>query len=420
MSVLILHTSNASRKRHFARARLHGERLLLIVKNPTWEPEFVDRVVAADTSSIEDTVAAARELAASETEKIDAVVAFVEHSVPAAAAVAAALGVPFISEKTAHIARNKFEMRTEFARHGDVPGPGFGLAHTLDEARKLAADIGYPLVMKPLIGGGSMYVRRVDGETELDEHFELIRSGSWDGFDYDPLYRADREKYGAALLLEGYIQGDEISVESIVRDGVTHVVAIHDKPLPMEGPFFEEVFYCTPTRLAPELQARIRELTANAHDALDIHTGATHTEFRITADGEPVILETAARLGGGPIYRSVLTSTGVDMVDAVLDVSLGRTPNLAVPGPVRPTGFFMFFAERAGVITSIGGVEEVRAAEGVVEVELYKNVGDAVQVPPHIWQAHGHVVFTVDDPADLDARFAELRDMLRIDVAPQQ
>ncbi|WP_044373747.1 ATP-grasp domain-containing protein [Streptomyces noursei] len=419
MSVLILHTSTPNRKPHFARARQYGERLLLIVNGPTWEPEFVDRVVDAETSSIAETVAAARELAASESEPIEAVVSFVEHSVPAAAAVAAALDLPFISEQTAHIARNKFEMRTAFARHGSVPGPGFGLAHTLDEARQLGSDIGYPLVMKPLIGGGSMFVRRVNSAAELDEHFDMIRGGAWDGFDYDPLHQADRAKYGAALLLEGYVEGSEVSVESVVRDGETQVVAIHDKPLPMQGPFFQEVFFRTPSQLSPEIQDRIVELTAHAHEALGIRTAVTHTEFRIPANGEPVILETAARLGGLQVYTSVLTSTGVDMVDVILDVALNREPHLKGTGAARPTAFFGFFAETAGVITAIHGVEEARATEGVVEVEVYKSVGDTVQESSHVGQAHGHVLFTADDPASLDARFNELRAMLRIDVAAQ-
>lgn len=419
MSILVLHTSNASRRKHLAKAveyaRRHGERLLLIVKNPTWETELVDRVFAADTTNIEQTVAAAKELAASETEPIHAVVAFVEHSVPAAAAVAAHFGLPFVSPETAYAARDKYVMRTRFAEAG-VAQPGFGLARTEDEALKEAARIGYPLVLKPLIGGGSMYVRRVDDDAELVEHFAMIRRGAWDGFDYDPLYESARRTYDGAILLEAYVHGGEISVESIVADGRTHVVAIHDKPLPMHGPYFEEVYYATPTDLPPAQVARITELTDAAHRALGITTGATHTEFRIRPDGDPMILETAARLGGGPIYRSVLFSTGVDMVEAVLDVSLGRTPDLTPPRPVVPIGFYLFFAERAGTITEVHGFEEAEADPRVKEVDLYRKVGDQVNVPPHVWQAHGHVIFTAERRDGLGEVFDELVKTVRLDV----
>ncbi len=103
------------------------------------------------------------------------------------------------------------------------------------------------------------------------------------------------------------------------------------------------------------------ELTAAAHKELGITIGATHTEFRVRPDQDPMILETAARLGGGPIYRSVLLSTGVDMVHAVLDLALGRRPGIRVAEPPAPTGFYLFFADRAGTIKAVHGVEEAAA-----------------------------------------------------------
>ncbi|GII77021.1 hypothetical protein Sru01_20030 [Sphaerisporangium rufum] len=419
MSILVLHTQNASRRRHFARvqeyARRHGERLLLIVKNPTWETDFVDRVWPADTSSISDTVDAARRLAAEEEEPIRAVVAFVEHSVPAAAAVAEELGLPFVSPRTAQIARDKYAMRRAFEVAG-LPQPGFGLARTLDEAREAAGRIGFPLVMKPLIGGGSMYVRRVNDLDELTEHFEPIRRGSWDGFDYDPLYASAMAEYRGALLLEGYLPGAEISVESMVVDGVTKVVAIHDKPLPMNGPFFEEVYYVTPTSLPAEVVARVHEITARAHEALGITMGATHTEFRVQEGEEPKILETAARLGGGPIYQSLLLSTGIDMVEALCDVAFGRAPDLTPRRPVTPTGFSLFFAEKAGRIKAIHGVGEALADPDVQELLLYREVGDGVNVPPHVWQAHGHAIFTARTQAELGDVFDRLAKTIRFEV----
>ncbi|GGK75278.1 ATP-grasp domain-containing protein [Mangrovihabitans endophyticus] len=418
MSILILHTSNASRRKHLATARRyahrHGERLLLVVQNPTWEREYADRVVAADTSDIGQTVRAVRDLATIETEPIRAVAAFVEHSVPAAAAVAAELGLPFVSEKTAYAARDKHAMRSAFARRG-IPQPRFGLARTLAEARGVARRVGYPLVLKPVIGGGSMYVRRVDDDAELAEHFETIRRKSWASFDYDPLCRRAMRRHDESLMLEAYVAGGEVSVESIVIGGETHVLAVHDKPLPMHGPYFEEVFYATPSALPPAAVARIAEITAQAHRALDITMGATHTEFRIAPGEEPMILETAARLGGGPVYRSVLLSTGVDMVEAVLDLALSRPPRLR-PTQRTAVGFYLFFAERAGTVTAVHGVEEAAADARVHEVDVYRRVGDQVDVPPHVWQAHGHVIFSAPDRDGLDEVYARLVKTVRIDV----
>ncbi|WP_328647497.1 ATP-grasp domain-containing protein [Amycolatopsis sp. NBC_00348] len=419
MSILILHTANASRRRHLGRAaeyaKRHGERLILIVENPTWEREFADRVVAADTSDIAKTVAAARALVEDEPEPVRGVVTFVEHSVPAAAAVAADLGLPFIGERTARVARDKYAMRQAFAA-GDVPQPAFGLAGTVDEAVVTAGRIGFPLVMKPLIGGGSMYVRRVDDLAELAEHFEPIRRGAWDAFRYDPLHESALARYRGSIMLEAYLPGSEVSVESLVVGGETHVVAIHDKPLPMNGPYFEEVYYTTPSRLPAEVQARIREITAAAHRAVGIRTGATHTEFRIRDGADPMILETAARLGGGPVYQSLLSSTGVDMVAGLLDLALGRQPDLTSKPEPEPTGFYLFFAEKAGRIKNIHGVEQVNADPDVRELTLYRAVGDDVEVPPDAGQAHGHVVFTADTVSGLGDVFDRLVKTLRLEI----
>lgn len=419
MSILLVHTRNLSRRAHLARvrdyAREHGERLLMIMRDPTWEANFVDRIIEADTSSIEETVGAARLMMAGEEEQLTGVMSLVEQSVPAVAAVAAEWELPSVGRRAGYLARDKHAMRMAFGAAG-LAQPGFGLACSLYEARSVAARIGFPLVLKPLIGGGSKYVRRVSDAAELTEHFELIRRGASAGFRHDPLNASTRERYGDALLLEGYVAGSEISVESLVVDGETHVVAIHDKPLPMEGPFFEEIYYATPTRLPRGRVRTILAATAAAHRALEIDTGVTHTEFRVPATGEPIILEIGARMGGGPIYQSVLLSTGVDLVVAALDLARGYGLTSTVHEIPSPTGFYLFFAERAGKLCGVHGLEEVRADRRTREVDIYSEVGDEVVVPPHASSAHGHVVFCAATADGVDATFEEFRSAIRVEV----
>lgn len=401
-TILVIHTENASRRKHFEKARRYDARLVLIKKNPKWEAQWVDAVYDVDTTSIAATVAAVLDIA--KKEKIDGVVTLVEHSVPSAAAAAAALGLPFVSETTANLARNKYEMRRAYQRAG-IKTPNLALAATLDEGLAFAKSNGYPLVLKPLIGGGSMFVRRVNNEGEMREWFEYIRRGAWEGFDYDPLYRQGKAEYKGAILLEEYVHGGEISVESVVVGGKTHVLAICDKPLPMFGPFFEEEYFYTPSRLSPEYQAKIVEQCDQAHRALGIEMGATHNEFRTTEQG-PVILETAARMGGGPIYRVVLFSTGVDMVDAVMDLSLGKTPDLT-PRHHKIIGSRDFFAEKQGRVVEIRGMEALATMPGVLEVDVYKQLGDEVRRAPDAFQSHGHFILEAPDYATLDQRVAD-------------
>ncbi|MFG3048630.1 ATP-grasp domain-containing protein [Streptomyces sp. NPDC048241] len=419
MSVLVVHKSNASRRGHLVKAaeyaKKHGDRFLLVVNDPTWEHELADVVVSVDTSDIEATVAAVRALAATEPEPIRAVAAFAGHGVPAAAAVAADLGLPFVGEQVARTVRDKYAMREAFASQ-NVPQPAYGLARTIDEAVTQAARIGFPLVLKPLIDNDSGYFRRVDDVAELTEHFPVVQRGAWSGIAPNPLYAWMVETYDSALLLEEYLPGAEVSVESVVVDGQAHVVAIHDKPVPAEGPYFVDVHYATPSRVPAEVRERIVELTAASHRAVGIATGAVHTEFRIQSDGTPKILETAARLGGGPIYQSVLLSTGVDMVVAVLDVASGRTPDLTPKSAPTPAGFYLFFAEKAGRISGISGVDEAGRNPRVHEISLYRKVGDAVDVPPRVWQSHGHVIFSADSEDGFVETFDALVKSIRIEI----
>ncbi|MFJ2742616.1 ATP-grasp domain-containing protein [Streptomyces sp. NPDC087440] len=418
MSILVLHKKNLSRRRHLERARAyareHGERLLLVMKDPEWEADYVDRVVLADTSSIEETLAAVRDLAAQEDEPFSAVVTFAEAPVPSAARVAAEFGLVSISEQTARLARDKWVMREAFAAH-DVPQPRYGIAHTLDEALAVARDTGFPLVMKPVLGTGSMFVRSVENEAELTEHFEFFRTGAWDRFTYDPLHTAAHQEYAGGLLLEEFVGGAEICVESLVHDGTTRSLAIHDKPLPT-GPTFEEVYACTPTRLPAATVRAVEEATVAVHRALGITTGATHVEFRLRGESEPVVLEAAARMGGGPIYRSVLLSTGVDMVEAVLDLARGRAPRIEPAGRATPVGFWNIFPERAGKFTRATGLDAVSADPRVDEVQIYKEPGDELLVPPQTFQGHGHLIFTVDGMDDLDPAFREMTATLRLET----
>jgi biotin carboxylase len=410
--ILIVHTTNGSRRRHFRAARRLCERLALLQDSPTWEAGFVDRVADVDTRDLDVCLAAARRLDAEE--RIEGVITFVEHSVSAAAAVAADLGLPFVSPETATLARDKYLMRRAFADAG-VPCPGFDLARSVDEALAVADRLGYPLVLKPLIGGGSMFVRRVDGPAELRRHFDTFQAGAWDSFTYDPLHGSGERDYGNALLLEQYVEGGEISVESLVVAGRTHVLVIHDKPLPMRGPLFEEIYHRTPSLLPAATQDLVRDLVARMHASLGVTTGASHAEFRIPAEGPPVALEVAARIGGSGIYASVLTSTGVDMMAAVIEMARGGEPAIPAWTPT-PTGMFTVLAGSEGVLRRVDGLADLRRDPAVVEAEVYKSPGDELVVPPRAFQSHGHVVLSADSLAGVDAAFHRLRDRLTFEV----
>lgn len=412
--ILVVHTTNLSRRPHLRTARSYVPRLALLQDGPTWERTFADRVADVGTHDLDACVSAAQRL--HQDEPIEGVVAFVEHSVLAAATIAAQLGLPGPGVETATLARDKYLMRCAMDAAG-IPCARYALASTAQEALDIAVAFGYPVILKPIIGGGSQYVRRVDTPAEVIAHFAGIQEGAWDTYDYDPMCAPSRASYHDAILVESYIPGGEASVESLIVDGETEILAVHDKPMPMTGPFFDEIYYSTPSRLAPHVVTRLHELTRRMHEAIGLRVGATHAEFRIPPDGDPVALEVAARIGGGAIYRSVLHSVGVDMVEAVIDLARGRRPRLSRHEP-RPTGEFSLIATDEGILDGLDGLDEARADPHVLEIAIYNQLGTEIHTPPRAYQAHGHILATAGTMQELDNVTQRLADRIRFLVRP--
>lgn len=409
VNVLLLTAPNPFRRQHLQRVREGGHRLVLMGRDAAEHAEPVDLVAEVDISAVEEVVARARELHR-QTGGFDAVLTFVEHGVTAAAAVAADLGLSSVSPAAAYLSRDKYAMHLVLTE-GSVRMPATVLVGSVPAALQAAETLGYPVVLKPVIGSDSTCVLRVDGERQLAAEFDRLRAVAWENYQFDSLHGVVRENYGEQLLIQEYIPGREVSVESLVVNGVTHCVAVHDKPLPMEGPDFSEVYFATPSGLPVGVQEQLSEVTAAANKLLGVDTGVTHTEFRITDQHEVVLLESAARIGGGGIQSSVRHSTGVDLVGAMVDLVSGVTPVLE-PRPVpRPTGWFILFADRSGVLTGVRGVEALRADPRVLDLELYCQVGSRIELSEQVSSAWlGRVVFTAGTRAELDATFHELWD----------
>lgn len=408
--ILIVHTGSQSRRRHFATARRYCASLGLIQRDPGWEREFVDHVADVDTSDLNACIEAATRLHV--REPIEGVIAFVEHSVYTAAVVARELGLPALSPEAATLTRDKYRMRAAMHAAG-IPCPRYALVASEEEALEAGAAFGYPVVVKPVIGGGSQYVRRVDSHEQLAEWFPILRQGAWDTYDYDPQCGPIRAEYGSAVLVESYVHGSEVSVESLTVEGTTTVLAVHDKPLPMHGPTFDEIYFATPSRLPQRTVERLHELTVAMHQALGVHVGASHTEFRIQADGDVVALEMAGRIGGIAVYQSVRHSVGVDMMEGIIDLARGRRPVID-PHPPRPTGFCTLFADGEGEITAIRGLDEASADPRVLDVDVYHQVGESVLLPPRASRSHGHVLFAAEQPDLLDRCYDEVRGIVRL------
>ena len=268
------------------------------------------------------------------------------------------LGLTGISYDTAVKATDKGEMIKAFEAAG-VEHPWYYIVEKTADAETLLDKITYPCIVKPTDNAGSRGVVLVNSPEELEKALAYSRENGRSG----------------NVIIEEYMTGSEVSVEIIVWRGDVHVLQVTDK-LTTGAPHFVEMGHSQPSRLPPDDLEKIRDLATRAVKAVGIDNGPAHVEIMLTKKG-PKMVELGARMGGDCITTHLVPlSTGIDMVKATIDISLGLTPDLTQK--IEKGSAIRFFDAPEGVITAIEGVEEGKRIPGVKEVSFTKQVGDVV------------------------------------------
>ena len=268
------------------------------------------------------------------------------------------LGLPGISYETAIKATDKYRMIEAFKEH-NVSAPWYYHVKSIDELKKIASCIEYPCIIKPTDNAGSRGVCLVHNADDMLQSYDYTQSQS----------------RGGNVIVEEYLQGQEVSVEVMVLDGEVNILAITDK-LTTGAPHFVEMGHSQPTSLDENTQTKIRQLAIQAVKAVGINCGPAHVEMMVTKRG-PVMIELGARMGGDCITTHLVPlSTGIDMIQATIDVSFGLKPDLT---PTLSCGSAIrFFDVPKGIIQSIEGIEQAYEIDGVKEITFTKQVGDAI------------------------------------------
>lgn len=339
---------------------------------------------------------------------IDAVVGVDDLTTVTAAAISQRLGLKANALPAVTTARDKHAMRRCLADAG-VPVPGFQLVELSDDPARAARMIEYPCVLKPLMLSASRGVIRANDPREFVAAFERIAAilAESDAAPPDGVRRA--------LLVEEFVPGREIALEGLLVGGSLHVLAIFDKPDPLDGPFFEETIYVTPSRLPASTQTRVVAVTRDACSALGLTEGPIHAELRVNERG-PFVLEVAARSIGGLCARTLTFGTGLSLEDLILCHALGR-PLESLERERRAAGVMMIPIPRAGRLVSVGGVEEARAVGAVEDVVITMHPGQEVIPLPEGWQYLGFIFARAETPAAVEGALREAHARLRFDIA---
>ena len=325
-----------------------------------------------------------------------------------AAAIAGELGLVGNDVAAAHAARDKHEQRTLLAAVG-VPVPRFTRYGVDDDPRRLAAGVTYPCVLKPLRLAASRGVIRADTPEAFVAAFERVRRILKDagcGMRDAGGVEGDASR---SILVEDFVPGRECALEGLLVAGELRVLALFDKPDPLDGPYFEETIYVTPSRLPADQQRAVAACAERAAKALGLREGPVHAELRVNASG-PWVIELAARPIGGRCsgaLRFESRDAGSGMRDASLEeIILRHALGMPIPSLEREpqaSGVMMIPVPAAGVLREVRGVEAARAVPQVEEVVITAHPGQELVPWPEGARYPGFIFARGETPDAVEA-----------------
>jgi biotin carboxylase len=327
---------------------------------------FADSCLIADVYGPEETAAAA-ERYNRKIRKIDGVLCVAADAPITAAKVAERLGLPGLPVHVAELACDKLAMKKCFRAAG-VAVPWFQEVATPQELQRIAVERGRDLVIKPVDSRGSRGVQRVAQVQDLAKAFVLAQS-------YSPTQR---------VMVEQYLDGPQVSTESLVTGGQSFTPGFSDRNyefLERYAPFFIENGGDLPSHLPAETQAKVRDLVARAASAMGVREGTVKGDI-VVHDGEPYMIELAARLSGGFFCtREIPLNTGVDFIGAAIRIALGEKVAEEDITPKHFTPVIQRYAfPKPGTVRTIHGAEEARRVAGIAELVITARPGDVI--PP--------------------------------------
>jgi ATP-grasp domain/L-amino acid ligase C-terminal domain 2/ATP-grasp N-terminal domain len=435
--VLILATTTGYQTRAFGDAAVRlGVDLVFatdrchVIEDP-WQDDAIPIRFYDEDTSVAAIVEAARQ------QPIDGVIAVGDRPTVIAARVADALGLSFHSPAAAAIARDKRRTR-ECLRDASLPVPWFLPFDTRNanpESRlpagetRMPTPLAYPCVLKPVALSGSRGVMRVDDDDALAAALDRLRA-----IVESPDVRAERNDVHAFALLEGFIPGREYALEGLMHQGALQVLAVFDKPDPLDGPFFEETVYVTPSAAPDRTHAAIVEAVTRAAAAIGLDHGPIHAECRVNAEGV-FVLEVAARPIGGLCARALRF-----VPDGTRDSGLGTrlpNPDSRIPleelllrhalgeNPVRyrrenaASGVMMIPIPRSGLFRGVDGVEAARGVPHIADVQITAKPDQRLLPLPEGASYLGFIFARAGRAADVEAALRAAHARLRFAIDPE-
>lgn len=337
---------------------------------------------------------------------INAIISVDDSGSLVAAQASAALGLPHNSPQAAEAARDKYVMRTLLAQSG-VASPPFTRYSSADDPHAIAYEVSYPCVIKPLRLSGSRGVIRANNPAECVAAIKRVTR---------LLHEIEGNAEPKLFLIEDFIPGFEVALEGLIDHGQLQVLALFDKPDPLDGPFFEETIYVTPSRLPDDVQAAIARCAQDAARALGLNHGPMHAELRTNEHG-PWIVELAGRSIGGLCSKTLRFGTDASLEELILRQAC-NLPVPAIDGPRAAGGVMMIPIPEEGILKCVDGLEQAEAVPGIEEIQITAQLHYPIVALPEGDSYLGFIFARGATPDEVEAALRKAHAHLRFTIQP--
>jgi biotin carboxylase len=366
-------------RRAILRAKELGLRVAAVDRNPD-----APGLGEADIARVVDFSDTAAVLKATARLKLDGVLTVsADRAVPVVAAVAEARGLPGIGVETAHLMTHKIAMRRRLGEAG-VPQPRFAAVRSLAERRRAADEVGFPAVLKPADSGGQRGVFRVESLDDIDGHLHEALAASPSG----------------EAILEEFVDGMEMNGIVLARDGESIPLTLSDRMRPPGIGFGVGWIHVYPASIYGAQREESERIAGHTVHALGLRTGVAFPQLIAAPDGRVVVVECAARIPGGQMADLVRWAVGVDLVEVQIRMALGDElrDELVQPKFEQPLAIRFLTAQPGplptGRVEWIGPLDKVLAFPGVVQADVYLQVGETIRPVRLDGDRRGYVIAT--------------------------
>ena len=323
-----------------------------------------------------------------------------------------ALGLPHNPVSAASATRNKHRLRLLLSQAG-LLSPPFSLFDINDDPLRVALEAPYPCVVKPLCLSASRGVMRANDEAQFIQAFQRLRA-----LLQMPDVVERKNPLAHQILVEGYIPGVEVALEGLLVKGELSVLALFDKPDPLDGPYFEETLYITPSRLPESSQRDIITCVEQTARAIGLEEGPVHAEMRVNEHGVWMI-EIAARSIGGLCSRTLQFGAGMSLEEVILLQATGADVG-AFHRDRQAAGVMMLPIPHHGILRAVHGQDAARQVSHIESLDITMPLGQEVIPLPEGAQYLGFLFARAETPEQVEAALREAHQQLTFVIEPME